>query len=156
MKYLKSMLLFVLVFFSMAYTTRDADAPEKIILGSIAPEIHLQHLSFKGKYSLVQFWAAYDAHSRMNNLLLSNKIAKMQREDVQMISISFDENRSVFEETIKTDQLDPSSQFNIPASKHADILRNYHLGKGFRNLLISPDGIIIAVNVSPEDLMRIL
>ena len=155
MKYVKSMLLLVAVFVSMAYTTRDAGAFDELKPGNRAPEIHLQHLSLEGKYSLLQFWASYDATSRVNNLLLSNKLTELQREDVQMISISFDEKQSVFEETIKTDNLNLSSQINILAGNAPDVFQNYRMDTGFNNLLVGPDGVIIAVNVTPQDLAKL-
>ncbi len=149
------MLLFVIASISMAYTTGDAKISKGLKPGDLAPEIHLQQLSLVGKYSFVQFWAAYDATSRVNNVLMSNKFAKLNRDNFQMISISFDEKQSVFEETIRTDNLDLSSQFNIPTGKKSEIFQDYRLNEGFRNLLIDPHGVIIAVDLSPVVLRNV-
>ncbi len=156
MKFVKTVLLLVAVFFSMAYTTGDTLVLTGIRPGESAPEVHLQHLSLKGKYSLLQLWAAYDAASRADNVLLSNKLNQLHREDIQMISISFDEKKSVFEETIKTDRLNPAFQFNIPAGKQSQVFKDYRLSEGFKNILVNPQGVIVAVNVTPDELESVL
>ena len=55
----------------------------------------------KGKYVLLSFWASYDAQSRMQNASLSNALRSTARNNnVKMVSVSFDEYQSIFEETI--------------------------------------------------------
>lgn len=53
----------------------------------------------RGKYVLLSFWASYDALSRMQNATLNHAIA--QADNVEMVSVSFDEYKSIFNETIK-------------------------------------------------------
>lgn len=156
MRYVISTLFVVAILFLMAFTARDAEVPEGLQPGSRAPEIHLQHLSFGSKYTLLQFWAAYDAESRAENLLMHNKLSEMNREDVQVISLSFDEKMSVFEETVKTDKLESTLQFNVPLGTKSKVFSTFRLDRGFKNLLIGPDGIIVAVDVSPEEIQQIL
>jgi len=152
MKHVKSILLVVAVLLMMAFSTRDTEVSEGLLPGNRAPEIHLQGLSFDGKYTLLQFWAAYDAKSRANNLLLYNKLSGMSREDVQMISLSFDESLSVFEETVKADKLESTLQFNVPMGNDSKVFHTYHLERGLSNLLIDTDGIIVAVDISPDEI----
>ena len=60
----------------------------------------------KGKYVLLSFWASYDAHSRMQNASLSNVLRSASRnENVEMVSVSFDEYQSIFKETVRKDQI---------------------------------------------------
>ena len=60
----------------------------------------------KGKYVLLSFWASYDAQSRMQNASLSNALRSASRnQNVEMVSVSFDEYQSIFEETIRKDQI---------------------------------------------------
>ena len=61
--------------------------------------------NLKGKYVLLSFWASYDAQSRMQNASLSNVLRAASNQNVEMVSVSFDEYRSVFEETIRKDQI---------------------------------------------------
>ncbi|MDR2627577.1 MAG: hypothetical protein LBC40_06050 [Dysgonamonadaceae bacterium] len=157
MKHVKSVLLLAMIMVSMAHTTRDAKISEGLTPGSRMPEIHLQQFSLAGKYTLLQFWAAYDATSRAGNVLIANRLAKMPFENVRMVSVSFDENVSVFNETVKVDNLPPSTLlFNDLLGRKSEIFRNYRLAKGFTNLLIDPHGVILAVNISPDKLRDIL
>ena len=52
--------------------------------------------NLKGKYVLLSFWASYDAQSRMQNASLSNVLRAASNQNVEMVSVSFDEYRSVF------------------------------------------------------------
>ena len=78
-------------------------------MGDIAPDFKIQSMSdeqhelsnLKGKYVLLSFWASYDAQSRMQNASLSNVLRAASNQNVEMVSVSFDEYRSVFEETIR-------------------------------------------------------
>ena len=84
-------------------------------VGDIAPDFEIQSMSdeqlknelsnMKGKYVLLSFWASYDAQSRMQNASLSNALRAATHQNVEMVSVSFDEYRSVFEETIRKDQI---------------------------------------------------
>jgi hypothetical protein len=76
MKYLKSILFLVMVcLLMMGLRTKEIRLTEGIQPGNLAPEIHLQDINLKGnKFVLLQFWAAYDARSRMANVQMYNVI----------------------------------------------------------------------------------
>ncbi len=131
--------------------------------GEQAPRLSVQNVdnsftlnSSKGKFVLVNFWAGYDAPSRMNNVRYARAIAKAENENLALVSISFDSNEKVFEETIKRDRLTPATQFHDKAGKESDIFDNYRLNKGFASYLISPEGVIIAKNPHPEHLTELI
>ena len=100
-------------------------------VGDMAPDFKIQTMSaeqsqtelsdLKGKYVLLSFWASYDAQSRMQNASLSNALRSTARNNVKMVSVSFDEYQSIFEETIRKDQIVTplvswKLKANIPAS----------------------------------------
>jgi len=131
--------------------------------GEIIPDItitdlegDLHHLhEFKGKKVVVNFWAAYDAPSRANNVRLHHYLSRYHA-DITFLSISFDENINVVERTLALDNLDPASQFcevNGPDSK---VYKDFKLNRGFRNYLIDEDGKITAMNITPDELDSIL
>ena len=141
----------------MGVGTKEKTFTKGISLGDLAPEIHLRGIDFiSDKYVLIQFWAAYDGESRKQNALLNNKISRLELDNLQMISISFDEKKSVFKQAIKADRLDISNQFNVDAGKSSEIYKDYRLDRGFGNLLINPNGIVVARNVSPEQVIKML
>ena len=157
MRYLKPFLLVAMISISLGFGTKEKTFTKGISPGNLAPEIHLQGVDLSNeKYVLLQFWAAYDGESRKQNALLNNKISQSELDNLQVISISFDEKKSVFEQAIRVDKLDASNQFNVEAGRTSEIYKIYHLKKGFGNLLINPDGIIIARNISPEQVISML
>jgi hypothetical protein len=108
----------------------------------------------KGKYVLLSFWASYDADSRMRNATLSH--VADQNESVEMVSVSFDDYKSVFNETIKKDQISTSKCFVELDGKKSDIYKTYRLHKGFKNYLLDKNGVIIAKNVQAAELSSYL
>lgn len=109
----------------------------------------------KGKKVLVNFWAAYDAQSRATNVRLFNYL-KANNADVEMLSVSFDTNKGVFQKTILWDNLEASSQFCETAGTQSEIFKDFKLKKGFKNYLIDENGIITAMNVTAEQLKQLL
>lgn len=126
-------------------------------LSTTNEEGHTLALSeLKGEYVLLSFWASYDADSRMKNVQLSKAIANVPEANIKMISISFDEFRSVYSETIKMDQIDPTMSFVETKGEKSSLYKQYRLKKGFRNYLLNPEGIIIAKDVNPHDIVEYL
>jgi len=154
MRYLKSILFLVTVYLlMMGSRTKEIKLTEGIQPGNIAPEMKWQDIDLRSnKFTLLQFWAAYDAHSRMVNVQMYNAIARMNPEKIRLISVSLDENKAVFEGIIKAEQLDPGTQLNDPRGKESDIFRVYRLKSGFTNRLINPEGVIVAKNINPNEI----
>ena len=73
-----------------------------------------------------------------------------------MYSISLDEKESIFTETVKADKLEGTKQFHEELGRKSELFGKYNLQKGFCNFLIDDKGVIIATNVAPEDLTKVL
>ncbi|MCL1932586.1 MAG: thioredoxin family protein [Candidatus Azobacteroides sp.] len=155
MRYLKPTLFLLLVcFLIMGSQTKEVKLTEGIQPGNLAPEINRQDINLKGKkFVLLQFWAAYDARSRMLNAQMHNVISQSGTEDIRLVSVSFDENEAVFKGVVKADRLNPATQFNDPQGKNSEIFKTYHLESGFGNRLINSEGIIIAKDVNPQEIL---
>jgi len=156
MRYLKSILFLVSICLLMTGSrTKEVKLTEGIQPGNLAPEIHWQGINLEGKkFVLLQFWAAYNAHSRMINVQMHNTISQLNTDDIRLISVSFDENEAVFEGIVKAEHLDSATQFNDPRGRDSEIFKSYRLNSGFTNWLINPEGIIVAKDVSPKDISR--
>jgi hypothetical protein len=155
MRYLKriSFLAFSTIFL-MGATTEETGITEGIQPGNLAPEINLQGLNLiNGKdYVLLQFWAAYDGTSRAINTQMHNVIAHLGTANIRLASVSLDESSAVYEGIVKADNLNPATQFIEPAGRNSATFKAYRLHSGFGNWLISPEGIIVAKNVSPKEI----
>ena len=129
--------------------------------GDVAPDFKIESASneqpafklgnLKGKYVLLSFWASYDAQSRMQNVSLNN-ILRSDAPNVKMVSVSFDEYRSVFEETIRKDQIVTPTCFVETEGEDSGLFKKYRLNRGFTNYLLDGNGVIIAKNISAADL----
>ena len=104
----------------------------------------------RGKYVLLSFWASYDALSRMQNATLNHAIA--QADNVEMVSVSFDEYQSVFQETIRKDQIVTPTCFAETKGENSGLFKKYRLNRGFTNYLLDGNGVIIAKNISAAEL----
>ena len=146
----------VISFISFSFVGKDTPT-EGLTIGDKAPEFKIcgekQLVNLKdlrGKYVLLSFWACYDADSRMNNATLNHAISKA--DNVEMVSVSFDSYKSIFNETIKKDRISTSNCFVELAGVNSDIYNTYRLHKGFKNYLLDEKGVIIAKNINVSEL----
>lgn len=107
----------------------------------------------RGQKVLVNFWAAYDANSRRDNVLISQMLEK-EDSSIKMVSVSFDKSKSVFEKTVAMDGIDENNQFYAQAELHSKLVEQHDLNRGFKNYLIDEKGVILEMNLSPEDLSQ--
>ena len=93
------------------------------------------------------------AQSRMQNASFSNALRSTAlNNNVEMVSISFDEYQSIFEETIRKDQIVTPTCFVETKGESSGIFKKYRLSRGFTNYLLDDNGVIIAKNISVAEL----
>lgn len=157
MRYVSGIALFSFIFLLfIGAGEKDIRFTEGIQPGSLAPEINLQGIDLINKgYVLVQFWAAYDPASREANVRMHNIISQSETNNIQLVSISLDENPAVFKGVIKADRLNESTQFYEPRGKDSEVYKKYRLQNGFTNWLIDSKGIIVAKNISPAEILEL-
>ena len=166
MKYAKW--IFVVLLISSLTSFVEKDKPTGgLNVGDMAPDFKIQTMSaeqsqtelsdLKGKYVLLSFWASYDAQSRMQNASLSNVLRSASRnENVEMVSVSFDEYQSIFKETVRKDQIVTPTCFVETKGESSGLFKKYRLGRGFTNYLLDENGVIIAKNISAAELSAYL
>ncbi len=152
--------LMMISFVSFSFVGKDTPT-EGLSIGDKAPEFNIcgekQLINLKdlqGKYVLLSFWASYDAPSRMQNATLNNAVKKA--DNVEMVSVSFDEYKSVFTETIKQDQISTSKCFVELNGQKSELYKTYRLKKGFKNYLLDENGVIIAKDIKASELSSYL
>ena len=166
MKYVKWIFVVLLIGSLTSFIEKDKPTGG-LNVGDIAPDFKIQSMSagqplaelsdMKGKYVLLSFWASYDAHSRMQNASLSNVLRSASRnENVEMVSVSFDEYQSIFKETVRKDQIVTPSCFVETIGESSGLFKKYRLGRGFTNYLLDENGVIIAKNISAAELSAYL
>ena len=166
MKYVKWIFVVLLIGSLTSFVEKDKPTGG-LNVGDIAPDFKIQSMSagqplaelsdMKGKYVLLSFWASYDAHSRMQNASLSNVLRSASRNDnVEMVSVSFDEYQSIFKETVRKDQIVTPTFFVETKGESSGLFKKYRLGRGFTNYLLDENGVIIAKNISAAELSAYL
>ena len=166
MKYVKWIFVVLLIGSLTSFVEKDKPTGG-LNVGDIAPDFKIQSMSagqplaelsdMKGKYVLLSFWASYDAHSRMQNASLSNVLRSASRnENVELVSVSFDEYQSIFKETVRKDQIVTPTCFVETKGESSGLFKKYRLGRGFTNYLLDENGVIIAKNISAAELSAYL
>lgn len=162
MKYVKW--IFVVLFISSLTSFVEKDRPTGgLSVGDVAPNFRIKATSdqqfdlnkLKGKYVLLSFWASYDAQSRMQNVSLNN-VLQTSDKSVELVSVSFDEYQSVFDETVRKDRIKTSACFVETRGEASSLFKTYRLNKGFKNYLLDDKGVIIAKNISASELSSYL
>ena len=154
--------IFVVLLISSLTSFVEKDKPTGgLNVGDVAHDFTIESTSdaqynfdltgLKGKYVLLSFWASYDAQSRMQNASLSNAL-RSTSQDVEMVSVSFDEYQSVFQETIRKDQIVTPTYFAETKGESSGLFKKYRLNRGFTNYLLDGNGVIIAKNISAAEL----
>ncbi len=110
---------------------------------------------YKGKKVVLNFWAAYDAASRAKNVQLHNFL-KENYPDVTLVSISLDENQNVFEKTLQLDNIELENQFCEVKGTQSEIYKNFRLKGEFKSYLLDENGVITALELTPEKLQNLL
>lgn len=163
MKYVNFCLAAIISLLSMSSSIKTNKASTGYYPGEQIPTIVLSGLEgnkldvseCKGKKVVLSFWAAYDAQSRASNVQLYNYL-KENEPDVVFLSVSFDENRNVFERTALLDNMDLNSQFCDEAGTDSKIYKDFQLRSGFKNYLIDENGVILAMGLSIEKLKNLI
>ena len=160
MRHVKWIFVVLLICSLTAFVEKDKPTGG-LRVGDVAPDFRIESTSgeqyplkladFKGRYVLLSFWASYDAQSRMQNVSLNN-ILRSDAPNVKMVSVSFDEYRSVFEETIRKDQIVTPTCFAETKGESSGLFKKYRLNRGFTNYLLDGNGVIIAKNISAAEL----
>lgn len=163
MKYLKYFLIVGLSLIILASTTTKNTKPsEGIYPGDLFPNINnltdergteLNLSDLRGEKVLINFWAAYDAQSHLDNILITQK---SQQSDIQIISISLDDSEAVFLKTIAMDKIDNSNQYWLKNEYQKEFKERYRLEKGFKSYLIDENGKILALNPNYQDIEKYL
>ena len=147
-------------FIFLSFVGKDTPT-EGLTIGDKAPELKIYGgkqmvdlKDLKGKYVLLSFWASYDAESRMNNAILNNVAGKA--DNIEMVSVSFDDYKSVFNETIKRDRISTPNCFVELSGTRSEIYKTYRLHKGFKNYLLDENGVIVAKDITASELLSYL
>lgn len=109
--------------------------------------------AFRGKYVLIDFWASWCGPCRMENPNVVNAFKKFENKNFTVVGISLDNNKKNWLDAIKMDGLTWTQLSDLKGWQN-EVAAKFKITSIPQNILINPQGIIIAKNLRGEELME--
>lgn len=134
----------------------------KVGIGTVAPEIALSSpegdiiklSSTRGKYVLLDFWAAWCSPCRRENPNLVEAYEKYSDEGFEIFQVSLDQTREAWLEGIEEDKLEDWIHVSDLKYWSSEVVPLYGIESIPTNYLLDEEGRIIAANLRGEALVE--
>lgn len=134
----------------------------KVGIGTVAPEIALPSAdgdiiklsSTRGKYVLLDFWAAWCSPCRRENPNLVEAYEKYSDEGFEIFQVSLDQTREAWLEGIEEDKLEDWIHVSDLKYWSSEVVPLYGIESIPTNYLLDEEGRIIAANLRGEALVE--
>ncbi|GGH67981.1 peroxiredoxin [Filimonas zeae] len=108
---------------------------------------------FRGKYVLIDFWASWCGPCRGENPNVVAAYQKFKDKGFTVLGVSLDQNKAEWLKAIKADNLTWTQVSDLKYWNN-EVSRAYRIESIPSNLLVGPDGVIIAKNLRGQDLFK--
>ncbi len=104
------------------------------------------------RFTLVHFWASYDATSRARNIEWNQFFGQTVSDKISYKAISLDPYRAVYQRTLAIDRLREESQLYVDNARREEFLGRYALTEGLHTYLLDDEGTICLIDPSLDEL----
>lgn len=142
-----------------SFKEASQEQPAGSLLGKPAPDFSLPDpngkmislSSFKGKYVLVDFWAAWCRPCRMENPNVVEAFEKYKRKNFTVLGVSLDKDKDAWMQAISEDKLFWPQVSDLKFWQSA-VVPLYNIEGIPFNVLLDPNGTVIAQGLRGKDL----
>ena len=147
-------ILGLLIMFTSAYYTAPADSR----IGYKAPALVLDNNNglsplqqHRDGNVLLTFWCSTDVESRLSNKRY-DRLSRSDKGHFTHVSVNLDRSNAVFKSVVEIDDLDRTTQFCTSVKAQEAIIKSWRLEDGYHSFLLNPQGQIIAIDPSEQQL----
>lgn len=143
---------------------KEIDATRATTLGAMAPDFTQNDVNdkpvklsdFRGKYVLLDFWASWCVPCRKENPAVVKAFHDFKDKNFTVLSVSLDRagHKQAWLDAIKQDHLEDWTHVSDLQFWDNSVAKLYGISSVPRNLLIDPQGKIIAVDLRGEGLLH--
>lgn len=109
--------------------------------------------SLKGKYVLVDFWASWCVPCRAENPFLLKAYGELKDKNFEIVGVSLDDARANWLKAVEQDKL-PWTQVSDVKGFKTEVAVRFGITAIPQNVLIDPDGKVIAKDLRGEDVNK--
>lgn len=159
---MKNKLLLIITLTGIVFLSFINGSPEPRVgldIGNKVPEISHPLLDgtpfnsgdLKGKMVLIDFWASYDAQSRVENPLKTKMLETYNNQeflngkDLVIVSISLDRFETPLNQVILQDNLNVLHHICNFRGRESELVKDFKVAEQMKNYLVDGDGRIVAV-----------
>jgi peroxiredoxin len=125
----------------MDFTLPDADGKD------------ISLASYKGKYVLVDFWASWCGPCRAENPNVVKAYSRFKEKGFEILGVSLDDKKDKWQAAVQADNLAWTHVSDLKGWKNA-VAEQYGIRAIPQNLLLDPQGVIIAKNLRGDALEK--